>query len=395
MKQVRSASALTARGLLATALLALPAPQQQPPLRRLGAPEVVYSEPFTAVTSVRELRDGRVLVADARDKVLHLVDFRTGTATRVGREGAGPGEYGIPQSLVALPADTTLLYDPMNGRLLLILPDGTPGPVLRVTEPNPATQGPPRAADLRGHFYYELPRPAEPGGRYHASKADILRIDRANSRTDTLATLQLPERFTTAVRVLPGGMVRRFTNKPLAPQDVAAFAADGRVAVARARDYRVEWLATDGEKVVGPATPYQRVRITGAEREAFLRSQTRPGSIIVTGRPGAGAGPGAPRAAPIPPGRGAFEEQPVEWPEYMPPFLAGAAAIAFDGRLWVLKTRVHEDPIPVYDVFDGAGRLVERVALPAGTRLAGFGRGVVYLARTDADDLLWLGRYRL
>jgi hypothetical protein len=27
--------------------------------------------------------------------------------------------------------------------------------------------------------------------------------------------------------------------------------------------------------------------------------------------------------------------------------------------------------------------------------LTGFGRGVVYLARTDADELQWLGRYRL
>jgi hypothetical protein len=41
------------------------------------------------------------------------------------------------------------------------------------------------------------------------------------------------------------------------------------------------------------------------------------------------------------------------------------------------------------------GRQVERVALPARTRLAGFGSGVVYLARTDDDDLQWLGRYRL
>ena len=121
-----------ADGLLGLALLAVPSPPQQPPLGRLGAPEVEFSEPFSAVTSVRELRDGRLLVAGARDKMLHLVDLRAGTASKFGREGAGPGEYGIPQSLVALPADTTLLFDPMNGRLLLLMPDGTPGPVLRV-----------------------------------------------------------------------------------------------------------------------------------------------------------------------------------------------------------------------------------------------------------------------
>jgi hypothetical protein len=383
--------------MLGLALLAVPGAPQQPPLRRLGPPEVEFSEPFSAVTSVRELRDGRLLVADARDKILHLVDLKTGRASKVGREGAGPGEYGIPQSLVALAADTTLLYDPINGRMLLVLPDGTVGPVLRVEEPNPAISGPPRSADLRGRFYYELSRPPEPGGPYAPSKAAILRFDRARSRVDTLASLQLPEKLFSGARALPGGMLQRFTNKPLASQDVAAYASDGRVAIVRARDYHVEWLGPDGKNATGPATPYDRVPITAAEREAFLKSQTRPGNIIVRGPSGGGSAPGggAPRAAPIPRGSDPFNDQPVEWPEYKPPFLAGAAVVAPDGRLWVLKTRPHDDPVPVYDIFDGAGRLAERIALPTGTRVAGFGRGVVYLARTDADDLLWLARYRL
>ncbi len=388
---------MTAGGLLALAALAVPAPNQQPPLRRIGASEVEFRAPFTAVTSLRELRDGRVLVADARDKILQLVDLRAGTATKVGREGAGPGEYGIPQSLVALPADTTILHDPMNGRLLLILPDGTPGPLLRVPEFDPATRGGPRASDARGRFYYEVSRLGEPGSLYHGSGVDVVRFDRATARADTLATLALPEQLSTGVRVFPGGMVRRFTNKPFAFQDIAAYAADGRVAIVRAQDYRVEWLAPDGKHVAGPATPYDRVRITSAEREAFLASQTRPGNIIIRGPSGGGTAPGAgaPRAAPIPRGADPFEDQPVLWPDHKPPFLAGAAAVAPDGRLWVLKTRPHDDPVPVYDLFDGTGRVVERIALPPQTRLAGFGRGVVYLARTDADDLQWLGRYRL
>ena len=384
---------LIARGLFALAALALPALPQQPPLRRIGAPEVEFGEPFTAVTSLRELRDGRVLVSDARDKVLHLVDFRTGTASKVGREGAGPGEYGRPQGLVALSGDTTLLQDPVNGRLLLILPDATPGGLLRI----PEIDGAPRAADARGRFYYELTRPGKPGERYQSSKVDVVRFDRAASRADTIATLQLPEQLFTGSRALPGGMLQMFTNKPLAAQDVAAYAPDGRVAIVRGRDYRIEWLSPAGAPVTGPVIPYDRIRITSTEREAFLKSQTRPGSIIVRGPSGGGSapGPGAPRAVAIPRGADPFSDQPVEWPEHKPPFLAGAAAVAPDGRLWVLKTRAHDDPVPMYDIFDGSGRLAERIALPARTRLAGFGRGVVYLARTDDDDLIWLSRYRL
>ena len=354
-----------------------------------------FPEPFTRVTSIRALGDGRVLVADGRDRILHLVDFRAGTAAKVGRDGSGPGEYGIPQNLVALPADTTLLYDPINGRLLVILPGGTPGPLLRIPELDPATRGPPRAADTRGHFFYEVSRPVEPGGLYQAGKVDIVRLDRATRRMDTLGTLQLPEKLSTGARQLPGGMLQSFTNKPLAARDVAAFAVDGRVAIVRAADYRVEWLGPDGARTAGPPTPFSRIRIDAAEREAFLASQTRPGNIIVRG-PAGGAPPGAgaPRAAPMPRGGDPFSDQPVEWPDHKPPFLAGAAIVAPDGRLWVLKTRAHDDSMPVYDVFDGAGRLVERIAIPQRTRLAGFSH-VVFLVRTDADDLEWLGRYPL
>jgi hypothetical protein len=63
--------------------------------------------------------------------------------------------------------------------------------------------------------------------------------------------------------------------------------------------------------------------------------------------------------------------------------------------VWVLRTRAHDDSIPVFDVFDGAGRVVDRVALPKRTRLVGFGAAnAVYLARTDDDDLIWLQRVR-
>ena len=83
------------------------------------------------------------------------------------------------------------------------------------------------------------------------------------------------------------------------------------------------------------------------------------------------------------------------WPAVMPPFPAAAAVVAPDGRLWVLRTRAHDDAIPSYDVFDGRGQLAERIALPRQTRLVGFGARTVYLARKDDDDLQYLQRYRL
>lgn len=112
---------------LALVALAAPLAAQQAP-RTLPEPQAEFEEPFSAITigGVRELRDGRVIVADPRDKLVSLVDFRSGTATRVGREGAGPQEFGLPSRLFVAPGDSTYLFDPLNSRYLLIGPDGRP-----------------------------------------------------------------------------------------------------------------------------------------------------------------------------------------------------------------------------------------------------------------------------
>src|SRR6185503_16443341 len=78
---------------------------------RLTKPDATFAEPFTQIASVRELRDGRVLVLDRRDRTVMAVDFRSGKSTAVGREGTGPGEYVQPGRLFELGPDTTAIYD--------------------------------------------------------------------------------------------------------------------------------------------------------------------------------------------------------------------------------------------------------------------------------------------
>jgi hypothetical protein len=87
-------------------------------------------------------------------------------------------------------------------------------------------------------------------------------------------------------------------------------------------------------------------------------------------------------------------EEPTDWPEYMPPFLAsGTVTFAPDGLLWVARTTAAGAPA-TFDLIDGAGKVTQRVVLPKKTRLVGFGSGTVYLARSDDDDLQYLQRYR-
>ena len=82
------------RFLYGSALLPRLVAAQQPLV--LQKPAATFPEPFTQIASIRELRDGRVLILDRRDRIVLAVDFHTGKSTTVGREGTGPGEYVPP-----------------------------------------------------------------------------------------------------------------------------------------------------------------------------------------------------------------------------------------------------------------------------------------------------------
>lgn len=390
-----------------TALLASVAPllpgrhveAQSVPTRTLTRPEVEFAEPFSALIGARELPDGRVIIGDSRERTLQVLDLPRGTATTIGREGKGPQEYLIPSRLYPLGTDSTMLYDAGNARFLAILGGRAVGGTMILEEPGGTRLvGTPIGVDARGGVYFRRDRyPVGQRGRgVNPVDGVVLRFDRAGPRVDTVAVLAIPQNRSTGARNLGNGMLHFYNDKPLASEDVAAVAWDGRVAVVRAEPYRVEWIARDGRRTTGPTVQYQPLRVTDGEKRAALERQIRPGTITVMGG-GAGA-----RAAPIAGAPEGFrkpdvsiDDKTLTWPDRMPPFLAGAATVAPDGTLWVLRTRRHDDPVPTYDLFDASGRLTGRVAIPAGTRLLGFGARSVYLIRTDADDLEWIQRYRL
>ena len=388
---------LTAALILLAVVASVSAAQ---PLRRLTEPTATFAEPFTAVSGMRELSDGRVLVSDARDRTLQLIDLRTGEARAVGREGSGPGEYGVPSRLFEMPGDSTLMSDFQNGRYLIILPDGKPGPSFRIPETSPAFFGSLIGVDARGRLVLERARVSTEGGPMAGSVgiSDVLRYDRATQRTDTLGQLRTPRGERSAARVLPGGMLQHSTNLPFAARDVAAVTPQGDLALLRAEPYRAEWILADGRRVMGPAAAAPNVRITQAEREAFVKSRVRPGTIVVSGgaqaASGAAGGAGArPRTPAITGDVDALFSPDMVWPEVKPPFLANAARAATDGSVWVLRTAAHDDATPTYDVFDTDGRVTMRVALPAGARLVALTRSGVYVVRLDEDDLQYLERY--
>ncbi len=401
-------SATLAAVFAAAATAAAPLAAQQG-VRQLPAPDVTFEEPFSSITpgTVRELSDGRVIVADARDKVVQLLDFRTGSATAIGREGSGPGEFGMPFRVFQASADTTFLFDPVNTRYLVIGPDGKPVSTFRVEE---ETGGPggglriggmmfARASDGAGRLYAEAPGFSQgPGGTpTSADSAPIVRYDRRTKKSDTLTWVKLP-RQNTQVSGTQGNMrVMVGSANPLTPRDEWAVFPDGRVAVVRASDYRIDWYLPNGTRRASPAIRYTPIRITDADKreEEALRLRARSSQMMMTVNAGAGgvqrsATMGAPANAPPPPPL-------TDWPDVKPPFRPGMASVWArpNGDLWVRRTEPAGAKGTLYDVINAQGAVMYQVRLDEGVNLVGFGNATLYTTKLDEDDLVYLRRHRV
>lgn len=375
------------RVLLGAVLLPTVGVAQQP--LALPKPDAAYAEPFTQIASIRELRDGRVLVVDRRDRLVLLLDLRRGTAQRVGREGTGPGEYMQPGRLFALPSDTTAIYDGPSRRFVLVGPDGKAGDAFRVELATGAGQrrgGVPKSSDARGRIFTE-------GSHYvvgelrAADSTAVARFDRAAPKGDTLAWVHL-DKETIQIRSLPGGG-SSVTNgvRAFASRDDWVALADGGVAVVRVADYHVDWYSPSGERTAGPTVKADVIPVSDADK-AHAKKELLAAMRASMPRNGGSAGAAPPPTDPV----GLPE---LTFPELKPPFEIGHVFARPNGEVWVLRSRRANDPVAIYDVFTRTGGMIGRVSFPPRTRLVGFGNATVYAARLDEDDLQYLERWSL
>jgi hypothetical protein len=393
-------------------LTAAAASAQSVPTRQLTKADAEFADPFTQISAIRELKNGRVLVVDPRDKVVQLVDMAAGSATKVGREGQGPGEYSLPMALVALPGDSSGIFDPLNQRYLLVDATGKAGGFLSTRaeddddqrDANRAGGGgggrtmfrmggvsmtPPRGTDRSGNIYVSgSPFRMGPDGPAAMDSAPLQRFNRAKKSYETIAHIKLPKNNAQISGGAGRAEVRIGGANPFAARDEWAVAPDGRIAIVHADQYRVEWIAPNGQRTLGPVTQYNKTKLSDKHKKWWADNQRRRGTaMMVTNNNGRMSATTAP-----PP---STPDERNDWPEYLPPFMNGAATVAPNGDLWVLQTTGSEDVTPTYDVFDASGKLSARVQLPKKSRVVGFGNGTVYVTRSDEDDLQYLQRYRL
>ena len=368
-------------------------------IQQLERADATFPEPFTRISGLRELSDGRILIADRIEKHVSFLDFATGSMREIGRVGEGPSEYQSPGGLVALPDDYTLLLDLANLRLTRIAPDGKlemeSWPMM-----NPNGLIRPSAADAQGRLFYSASggmRIARGGGAASTppDSLPIIRWDPATDVTDTVGMFYSPSATSRGGGNISFNSGRSgrislagFRQQPFSPRDAWAAVPDGGVAVARATTYRMDWYR-NGVSTAGPAIEYEPIRINQAEKEAWADGQaSQTATFMMVGGGGGGRGGGGTFEVPRP------DIDEIEFPDYKPPFPVSGVRATPDGQIWVQRYQRHSEDRALFDVFNDRGELVQQVRLPAGRRLVGFGNGVLYAVRTDEDDLEWLERYR-
>jgi hypothetical protein len=332
-----------------------------------------------------------VLVADRVDKVVQMVDLAGGATVKVGREGKGPGEYSLPIGLIPRPDGSTLLQDPLNRRFLTIGADGKIGASAEL--PPAPSSGPGGGltigvqnmqADSRGRLYFQGNPFSFQTGKQFDSIA-VLRWEPGTTRLDTVAYYKPPAGNSS---VSGGGgnfQVRFGGGKVFTPTETWAVTGDGRIARLTPAPYRVVWYDGSGRTTAGPALPYTPIKVGEAEKEQVRETRRKSRPMTITMGPG-----GATNTAPPP----SIQIPEPEFEETMPPFGQAGVLGTPDGEVWVLRNRPASDKSPTYDVFDKTGALVKKVSLQPNSRVVGFGKGTVYVAKSDEDDLQYLQRFK-
>jgi hypothetical protein len=162
--------------------------------------------------------------------------------------------------------------------------------------------------------------------------------------------------------------------------------ADGRIAIVRGSNYRIEFINPDGKRGVTATIPYERIRVTEADKAEEMkavRKQIEDQRGMMKNM--------------IPPGYTIEMDvtPPAAWPSVYPPLSPLGALAAPDGRLWVKRAVPARIDREQWDVIDRAGKLVARWQLPPKINIIALGTGVVYATRTDADDLRYVQRIDL
>lgn len=432
-------------GLLAGAGAA--AAQQAVPVRELATVDAKTTDHFGSILGVRQLTGGKVLVNDGTHRQLVVLDNKLSSPTVVVDSVSEGGQSYGPRAAPLIPylADSTLFVDGSSLSLLVFDPAGKVAHVMAAPKPSDLRflAGSASGVDAQGNLVYRgaltinrtnVGPPAPGGAMPPIQLPDSSPIVRANFETRAVDTvgrvkIQAPNRVS-MTQDENGKMVAKTTINPLVTVDEWAVLSDGSIALVRGHDYHIDWLRPDGKMVSSPKLPFDWKRLTDADKQALIDSARTAQEKAVADAKASGANPAAAamKAMEMAAGGGGgggggmtieirssgggmaavgaagagggmppmtsltMPAMQVEYvplkdiADYYPAIRQGAAKADLDGNLWILPTTSAQSKAGelVYDVVNNKGELFQRVRLPVGRSIAGFGHnGVVYLMYRD------------
>lgn len=366
--------AATAPALMAQAL----------PVRDLPKPTTEVEEPYSLISGVRDAGRGLLVVADAMDGELTVVNFATGERTPLGRQGSGPGEYRAPGGIYRIRGDTIWVMDPPQQRIAAFLPDmkaGVPFPLQMFDTQSRTAIMAPFAVDDAGRFYSSALPVSGPNMQIPDS-VDVIRFDPRGTGPRTPITRV---RFPTSGKpemIVEGQTVKYTMAFPgLVTADSWTVFPDGRMAIVHGATYSVEFIGADGKRVMSKPIAFEKVSVTKADQEAEMTEAKRQLAEQMKA---------VQRSMPAGVKLEINMTPPETWPTQYPAITPMAIHAGPDGMLWVRRATPAKLDREQWDVIDRAGAVVARWRVPARTRLVGVGAGVVYTVRLDSDDLQYL-----
>jgi hypothetical protein len=419
--------------LLASALTAAPAfSQSLPPVRPIGATVARSTEPMGSVSTAIALPGGKVLVNDILKRRVLLLDstFTEVTVVADSTSSTANAYGGRTGGLLSYRGDSALFVDPSSMSMLVISSEGKITRVMSAPRPQDVNFliGGPNGSpgfDAGGRLVYRAnPRITRMTGSRGGAGGPMLpdfpdtvpvvRFDLGTRTLDTAGFFRINRPNMTVTQTASGGMMVTSTVNPVPTVDDWALLSDGTIAFVRGTDYSIDWVRPDGSRQSTGKVPYEWQRLDDDGKFALLDSARKaleaareraragmaadgPAGAEITMRMavtagaapparggGGGGAPGAPGAR--------LELPPINMidadklPDYRPAFTAGSARGDLDGNLWVRTTSPVGNAGPIYFIINTKGEVIDRVQLPEGRLIAGFGKnGDVYMALRDAE----------
>lgn len=403
--------------------------QSRPAIRQLGPALATTTDSIGMVTNVRALPGGRLLVNDIASRRVLLLDSTMKILSVVADSTPSTANAYGPRSgsLIAFRGDSTLFVDPASLSMLVIDPQGKLGRTMSVPRAQDAMM---LSAGLgayysNGHLVYrgmpnvQMRMNGAPGAGNtpQVEVPDSMAVVRVNLQTrvlDTVGFVKIPRTRPIISRADDKISVSVEIN-PLPTVDEWVVTSSGDIAIVRGKDFHVDWIGADGQRRSSQKVVFDWKRMTDDDKSKLVDSVSKilekqfssgsaGGNALQQGfqsmMGGAGGG-GAPvtmrfemRAGDGAPGAGGPVRAPQmtapkltvvsanELPDYQPPFFASSARADLDGNIWIQTIPTKPQPAGVvYDILNKDGQAVDRVLIPEGRSILGFGPGgVVYLA---------------